>query len=76
MGNDGIDKEVISLLRPIAAESLSVGIFIHSPMHGINSSLRKRTSDITDTETDDVGFGMLALIGTHLPGYLGKEVAA
>ena len=40
VSDDGIDQEIVALLRTVPAESLGVSIFINSTMHGADGSRR------------------------------------
>ena len=71
---DGLAQETVALLRTISTESLSSCHLVDSPMHGLDNSWAERLCDITDAETDDIGFGMHYLEGVHLLGYVGKQV--
>ena len=74
MGDDGIDEEVVAVLRTIAAESLSVGTFIHRTVHRLDGSIRQWSGHITDAKTNEVGFGMQGFIFVHLLGNLSEEI--
>ena len=75
VSDDGIDEEVVTLLRSLAAKGARVGIFFNRLTHRTDRCRGERTGHITDSKLDDVGLGVCALICAHLSGYLGKEIA-
>ena len=71
---DGIAQEVVTLLGPVAAETLLVGHLVGGLVHGLDDGGAEGLGDVADAQRDDVGFGMDGLEGIHLLGDVGEQV--
>ena len=69
-----ITKEIIALLRTVAAESLSSRHLIGGFMHSLDDSGSKGLGDIADPKADDVGLGMGDLKGIDLLGNICEQI--
>ncbi len=71
---NGLAQEVVALLGTVTAESGLAAEFVHSLVHCFAAGRCKGKGDIADAEADDVGIGVLGLIGFDALGDFGEEI--
>ena len=71
---DGITQEIVTLLRTVAAESLTGGHLVGSLMNGFNHGGCQRLGNITDAKTDYINLRVGGLEGIHLLGNISEQV--
>ena len=71
---DGVDEEVIAVIRAVAVERLLHAHFADCLVHRVDDGGCQRAGDVADAQTDDVRIGMRGAVRLHAASDFRKQV--
>ena len=71
---DGVDEEVIAVIRAVAVERLLHTHFADRLVHRFDDGGCQRAGDVADAQTDDVRIGMRGAVRLHAASDFRKQV--